>query len=118
MTLEAGSIIQRMKISCKAQSDSELARYLGVTSQAICKFKKQGELPPGIVFRFAFIASVSLDWLVTGDETVISKKHDEQLLQGVLEFIENTLGFTTENSSIETRASLISTIYKHRSKKS
>lgn len=60
-------IIERMRFAGKLKNDSAVARILGITPQALSNYKKKGELPSGLVVKFANLTGLSIDWLLTGD---------------------------------------------------
>lgn len=62
--LEAGGI----------RNSSELAKVLGITPQAISNYKKRGEMPTSLVFKFAERYGVSVDWLLTGSGSMMKGK--------------------------------------------
>lgn len=67
MKLEFSEILERMLKAGNLKSGSELARAVGITPQAIFNYRKRGEVPAGLVLKFADIHGVSVDWLLTGE---------------------------------------------------
>jgi len=59
-------VIERMKFHGKLKNDSSVARVLGVTPQALCNYKKKGEMPSKLVIKFAHTYDISVDWLISG----------------------------------------------------
>lgn len=57
------SVLSRMKEGVGARSDSELARLLGVTAQAVSKAKNTGKVPAAWVRDAAQRFELSTDWL-------------------------------------------------------
>jgi len=51
----------------KLQNSSQLAKVLGITPQALSNYKKRGDIPTSLLFKFADIYDVSVDWLISGD---------------------------------------------------
>lgn len=106
MVLEVGPIFDRMKSAADIQSDSELARVLEVTPQAIYKFKKQGRVPADLVVKYAFDAGLSLDWLVYGRGTMMI----EDVKPGVHDAPQHEA--KTEEEILNFRAELLVSITK------
>jgi transcriptional regulator with XRE-family HTH domain len=67
MALEISQIVERMKRKSEAKTDSDLARILEITPQAISGFRKRGEIPSDLVIEFGRNFKVSLDWLIDGE---------------------------------------------------
>ena len=67
MDLSYSKIFERMLKAGKLKNSSQMAKVLGISPQAVSNYKKKGELPPSLVFKFAEIYNVSIDWLITGD---------------------------------------------------
>ena len=118
MVLEADSIIERMKSAAGMKSDSDLARCLGVTPQAIYKFRKQGRLPADLVVSYAFDAGLSLDWLATGNGTMMAEdvkivlgKIDYELLEAVIEVVEELLVTLEKDATPKQKTQLILALY-------
>ncbi|MBI5345128.1 MAG: helix-turn-helix domain-containing protein [Deltaproteobacteria bacterium] len=57
------------------KNSSELAKVLAITPQAISNYKKRGEMPASLVFKFAEAYGLSVDWLLTGFGAM--RKEDE-----------------------------------------
>lgn len=118
MVLDAALILERMKAAAGMKSDSEIARFLGVTPQAIYKFKKQGKLPADMVVNFAIDAGLSLDWLVFGIGTMMAEdvnatlgKADGELLEAVIEVVEELLLSTGKEATPKQKTQLILALY-------
>jgi len=60
--------VERMKRATGIKNDSELARKLNITPQALSNFKKKGEIPTDLVVKFAVKFKLSVDYLLTGEE--------------------------------------------------
>lgn len=58
--------LDRMREASGAKSDSELARFLGKTPQAVSKARKDNKVPISWVPRIAAQFNVSTDWLFWG----------------------------------------------------
>lgn len=67
MSVIYSDIIDRMKLVTGLGYDSDLAKVLEITPQAISNFKKKGKLPSDLVIKFALEHKVSVDWLLTGE---------------------------------------------------
>lgn len=50
-------------------NSSQLAKVLGITPQALSNYKKRGDIPTSLLFKFADIYDVSVDWLISGSGT-------------------------------------------------
>lgn len=117
MVLDTSSIIERMKLALDMKSDSELARMLEITPQAIYKFRKQGRLPADLVVNFAFDAELSLDWLITGHGTMMVEdvallgKIDGELLEIVIELVEEVLESKGTRATPKQKTQLILALY-------
>ena len=59
-------ILDRMKLAGRLKNNSAVARAIGMTPQAISNYKKRGKFPSSVIFKFADIYDVSIDWLLTG----------------------------------------------------
>jgi len=66
MSVKHSEVIERMRWAGRLKNDSAIARSLGVTPQAMSSCKKRDELPSAMIFKFADIFGLSLDWLLTG----------------------------------------------------
>lgn len=106
-----------MKFASETKSDSELARILEITPQAIYKFRKQGRLPADLVVNFAFDAELSLDWLLTGNGTMMAEdvallgKIDGELLEMVIELVEELLESKGTRVTPKQKTQLILALY-------
>lgn len=56
--------VERMKKAINISNDSELARALEITPQALSNFKKRGEIPSDLVIQFAVKYKLSVDSLI------------------------------------------------------
>ena len=63
------TIKERMLEAAGFKNESELARSLKVTPQALSNYKKRGDMPSGLILKFASMRDLSLDWLVKGEGT-------------------------------------------------
>lgn len=118
MVLDADSIIDRMKSAAGMKSDSELARCLDITPQAIYKFRKQGKLPADLFVSYAFDAGLSLDWLATGNGTMMAEdvktvlgKVDNDLLEAVIEVVEELLESVNKPVTAKQKTQLVLALY-------
>ncbi|MBE9528931.1 MAG: helix-turn-helix transcriptional regulator [Proteobacteria bacterium] len=50
--------------SGKLKNATQLAGALGITPQALSNYKRNGRMPAKLLFQFAELYGVSLDWLV------------------------------------------------------
>ncbi len=66
MAVNYSKIFDRMLKAGGLKNGSQLAKALGVSPQAVSNYKKRGELPASLIFKFAEAYSVSIDWLLTG----------------------------------------------------
>jgi len=67
MSLNYSSAVERMRAAIGTKTDSELARELDITPQALSNFKKKGEIPTDLVIKFADKYKLSVDWFITGE---------------------------------------------------
>ncbi len=67
MGLDYSVIFERMLKAGNLRNSSEMARMMGLTPQAMSSYKKRGEISAGLIFKFASICNVSVDWLLTGE---------------------------------------------------
>lgn len=67
MGVEFTGTVERMKSAAGLRSDTDLAKALDITPQAISNFKNKGEVPSDLVIQFAVKYKVSVDWLLTGE---------------------------------------------------
>ncbi len=80
-------ILDRMKLAGRLKNNSAVAKALGITPQAISNYKKRGKFSSSVIFKFADIYDVSIDWLLTGNgEAPSVPTKDEALLRGRREF--------------------------------
>lgn len=73
MKIRYKEIIERMKKAGSFKNDSVVARFLGVTPQALSNYKKREAMPYNLIFRFADKTGISLDWLVYGGDDMDRK---------------------------------------------
>ena len=66
MAVNYSKVFERMLKAGRLKNGSQLAKTLGVSPQAVSNYKKRGELPASLVFKFAEIYGVSIDWLING----------------------------------------------------
>lgn len=66
MAVNYSKVFGRMLNAGRLKNGSQLAKALGVSPQAVSNYKKRGELPASLIFKFAETYSVSIDWLLTG----------------------------------------------------
>lgn len=59
-------VVRRMKQCSLIRSDAELARFLGISPQALNNFKKRKDFPPSLLLRFREKTGASLDWIAYG----------------------------------------------------
>ena len=76
MILNYSEILERMLGAGKLVNSSQLARVLGITPQALSNYKKRGDIPTSLLFKFAAIYDVSVDWLVSGSGTAFKCLED------------------------------------------
>ncbi len=67
MGLDYQDVLNRMLSAGRLTNSSQLAKVLGITPQALSNYKKRGGIPTSLLFRFASIYDVSVDWLITGE---------------------------------------------------
>ena len=65
--LDAKEIIKRMRWGTGTKNDSDLARYLGISSKNVASWRKRNSIPFEIILKCAKLSSRSLDWIVLGD---------------------------------------------------
>ena len=63
---ETEEIIGRLKEVLNANSDGQLAKYLGITRQNIGAARKRDDVPPGWIYKVAELSGCSMDWLRFG----------------------------------------------------
>jgi transcriptional regulator with XRE-family HTH domain len=83
MQLDYSVIFERMLRAGNLKNSSEMARMLGLTPQAMSSYKRKGELSAGLIFRFAAICGVSIDWLLTGEGDIFRADNEARLSQEV-----------------------------------
>lgn len=66
--------LDKLKEYLKARSDSDVARKLGVSPQALSSFKKQGHFPSDLLIKFCLLHQLSIDWLLTGEGAMIRQE--------------------------------------------
>ena len=59
-------VVSRMKDAANLKNESQLARELGITPQAISNYKKSKTISGSLIVKFAKIHGLSVDWLITG----------------------------------------------------
>jgi len=64
--LNYSEVLDRMLEAGKLANSSQLARLLGITPQALSNYKKRGDIPTSLLFKFAAIYDISVDWLISG----------------------------------------------------
>ena len=69
------SSIDRAKAATACNSDSELARWLGVATSVIPGYKKRGYLPLEQSVKISEQTGVSLDWLILGKGEMRPENH-------------------------------------------
>ncbi|MEA5113228.1 MAG: helix-turn-helix domain-containing protein [Geobacteraceae bacterium] len=122
MDLNVPEIIDRMKMAVDMKNDSELARFLQITPQAIYKFRKSGKLPAELIIDFAQAAELSIDWLISGKGIMMADDLekvgivDEDLLKAVIVGIEESKSFATLEFPADEKAKYIIETYKTFSK--
>ncbi|MFQ5737158.1 MAG: helix-turn-helix domain-containing protein [Thermodesulfobacteriota bacterium] len=97
MNLDYSEISERMLRAGGIMNSSQLARVLGVTPQALSNYKKRGGLPTSLLFKFAAIYEVSVDWLITGEGEIFRAAEQDAPYSGNAS-IELT-GFTDEETT-------------------
>lgn len=60
------AVFERMLEAGKFRNATQVARFLGVSPQAISNYRKRGELPAAMIIKFATRLGTSVDWLLTG----------------------------------------------------
>lgn len=75
--IDYSGVIERLKKHLNVKGDSELARIIDVTPQAIYSFKKQNKFPLETLLKFCSTHDVSLDWLLFGRASVPSPAVDK-----------------------------------------
>jgi transcriptional regulator with XRE-family HTH domain len=85
MGLIFSTIVERMKLAAGLKNDSELARELNITPQALSNFKRKGEIPTDLVIQFADKFKLSVDWLRTGHGQVETREPEAEYMDIILE---------------------------------
>ncbi|MDE5833367.1 MAG: helix-turn-helix domain-containing protein [Desulfovibrio sp.] len=75
-------VLDRMLEASGLRTDSELSQYLGITSQAVSKARKNNRVPVAWVPKFAAQFNLSTDWLFWGKVTDSGKKVDRLSTSG------------------------------------
>ena len=83
MELDYSIIFERMLRAGNLKNSSEMARMLGLTPQAMSSYKRKGELSAGLIFKFAGICGVSIDWLLSGKGEVFKSDREARPAQEV-----------------------------------
>jgi hypothetical protein len=83
MELDYPVIFERMLKAGNLRNSSQMARMLGLTPQAMSSYKRRGAISAGLIFKFASICDVSVDWLLTGEGTVFRGAEGVRLTQEV-----------------------------------
>lgn len=60
-------ILDRLRLAVHAKSDSDLARSLGITPQAISKARNMDKVPPSWCLTASGLFNISADWLFFGN---------------------------------------------------
>jgi hypothetical protein len=92
---ETQAIISRLKAALGAQSDGQLADYLGISRQNIGAARKRNDVPPGWIYKVAELTGCSMDWLRFG--------HGPQ----------KRVAYTTEGSQVNRQIASPVTAYDH-----
>lgn len=102
MGVEFTGTVERMKSAAGLRSDTDLAKTLNITPQAVSNFKNKGEIPTDLVIQFAVKYKVSVDWLLTGEgeiqrggkqpfmaaEETVAYNVKDMVIQEIVEFLE------------------------------
>jgi transcriptional regulator with XRE-family HTH domain len=83
MELDYSVIFERMLKAGNLKNSSEMARMLGLTPQAMSSYKRKGELSAGLIFKFAGICGVSIDWLLSGKGEIFRSDREARPVQEV-----------------------------------
>ncbi len=83
MELDYFVIFERMLKAGNLKNSSEMARMLGLTPQAMSSYKRKGELSAGLIFKFADICGISIDWLLTGYGEPLSSEREARSVKEV-----------------------------------
>jgi transcriptional regulator with XRE-family HTH domain len=83
MGLDYSVIFERMLKAGNLRNSSQMAKMLGMTPQAMSSYKRRGELSAGLIFKFATLCNVSVDWLLTGEGEVFRPLEGVQPTQEV-----------------------------------
>lgn len=87
---DAIEIIDRLKNTLRAGSDSELARRLGVPQTTVSAWRQRGRIPPGAIARIAVAIGRSVEWVKTGSLSQI------EAATRVAEELDSTQGIPLE----------------------
>lgn len=71
-------VIDRIKQHLKTTSDADVARAFSVEPQNIVNWRKRGTVPWVELHDFALKNKISLEWLLTGEETTKDKSNLQQ----------------------------------------
>lgn len=63
---DCASVLARMKAVTRTESDSELARAIGISPQTLSSWKVRDSVPYSICVELALQQHCSLDWLLLG----------------------------------------------------
>lgn len=83
MELDYPVIFERMLKAGNLRNSSQMAKMLGLTPQAMSSYKRKGAISAGLIFRFASICDVSVDWLLTGEGEVFRPAEGVRITQEV-----------------------------------
>lgn len=67
-TSSTRAVIGRLKEALGADSDGQLATYLGISRQNIGAARKRDDVPTGWIYKVAEMTGCSMDWLGFGQE--------------------------------------------------
>lgn len=68
--LDNPAILTRMRRVCKVDKDADLARYLDETTSAVSSWKNATYPPFNACYTVAQKTGVSMEWLLTGNDSV------------------------------------------------
>lgn len=83
MGVEFTGTVERMKSVAGLRSDTDLAKALDITPQAVSNFKNKGEIPSDLVIQFAVKYKVSVDWLLTGEGEMRRGEMPQRVAEGL-----------------------------------
>ncbi|MDD5227323.1 MAG: helix-turn-helix transcriptional regulator [Methylococcales bacterium] len=69
--ISAENVITRLKQLLNVKTDLELAEILGVSKPTISAWRQRNSVPHTICIQIAQEKNVSLDWLLTGEGTML-----------------------------------------------